>query len=395
MAQTNPDRRPGLSTLRRANIELVLDALRLKGPSSQAGLARETGLSPATITSIVRTLVSSGRVETRALNKRETVVTLAPQTGRYVSVSVRPKTMHGVLVDFTAERYWEASVLTPEHDGEGPGAYVRLVGELLALAGLERSDLSGAAVGMQCPISRASGEVASWAGTRLPGWKSIPVAAHLEELLGVPVIVDNDANLGGLAEWSWGAGQGDGVLFYVLSSSHVGGAIVLDGEVLRGADGLAGEIGHMVVDSSGPMCECGSRGCLAVYASERAIIGALRSEGSFASLPDVIGAAREGDLRARGVLFDVGRQMGRALADVGKLLAPNTIVLGGELGRAGSLLLAGLRASIEVTSLRAVSPSIQFRPAQLVAGEVELGGIAALLRSEGADVSELPAWLRM
>ena len=105
-------------------------------------------------------------------------------------------------------------------------------------------------------------------------------------------------------------------------------------------------------------------------------------------------AARDGDLPARGLLFDVGRRMGRALADAGKLVAPDTMVLGGDLGRAGSMLLEGLRASIEVTSLRAVSPSVAFRPAELREDEVLLGGVAMLLRREGADASSLPHWLK-
>lgn len=395
MSSSSAGSRPGLSSLRATNIESVVEALRHGGPSSQAGLSRATGLSPATITSIVRTLVDQGRVETRAVNRRESLVSLAAQRGRFLTASIQTGVLQVLLADFASGRRHRLETPAPEGEGaDGPAALVALVHELLDGAGVTPADLSGLAVGMQGPISRDTGAVASWAGNNLPAWRGVPIRETLEERLGVPTLVDNDANLAAVAEWTWGAGRGSGNFFYVLSSTHIGGAILLDGEILHGADGLAGEIGHMVVDDGGPMCECGSRGCLAVYASQEAILRTLRAHAAHDSVAEVVEAARAGDLPARGVLFDVGRRMGRALADVGKLIAPDTMVLGGDLGRAGSLLLEGLRASIEVTSLRAVSPRVRFRPAELREEEVLLGGVALLLRHAGADASELPDWLR-
>lgn len=384
-----------MSSLRATNIERVLDALRTAGPSSQASLARATGLAPATITSIVRELREAGAVRTRALNRRESVVSLAAQTGRFAAVSIQDGALTALVADYSQESRVRLRAPAPtDEDRSGPEALRSLLDAALAQADIGLDELSGLAVGMQGPISRSTGAVASWASNSFPAWRGIPLQERLEDDLGIPVTVENDANLAALAEWTWGAGRGSENFFYGLSSTHVGGAILLDGNILRGADGMAGEIGHMVVDDGGPMCECGSRGCLSVYASQEAILRALRLHGRYTSVRDVVEAARDGDLPARGVLFDVGRRLGRALADIGKLVAPDTMVLGGDLGRAGSLLLEGLRASIEITSLRAVSPSVQFRPAEIREDEVLLGGIALLLRREAADASSLPAWLR-
>lgn len=395
MSPTSGPRRAGLSSLRAANIDAVLEALRRGGPSSQAGIARTTGLSPATITSIVRELLEDGRVRSEARNRRESVISLAEVSGRFAALSVETSRLQVMIADFARGERLRLEAPAPSgSQDDGPTALVTLLDRALEEAGLSRGDLTGIALGMQAPISRDTGAVASWASADLPAWRDVRLAEALTLSAGVPTLVDNDANLAAIGELTWGAGQGSEVFCYVLSSSHIGGAIALRGEILHGADGLAGEIGHMVVDDGGPLCHCGSRGCLAVYATEESILRSLRVHGDYGSIRGVVSAARDGDLPARTVLFDVGRRAGRALADVGKLIAPDTMVLGGDLGRAGSLLLGGLRASIEITSLRAVSPAVQFRPARILADEVLLGGIAALLRREGADAGELPRWLR-
>lgn len=387
--------RQGVSSLRAANVQSVLDTLRQSGPSSQAGLARATGLAPATITSIVRELRADGRVESHDLNRRERVVSLPAQAGRFAAASIRADSLRVLIADYASGSRTLLTAPAPvEEDSDGPGALADLLHESLERAGLSATDLAGLAVSVQGPVSRNTGAVASWASNNLPAWRGIAVGDVLADRLGLPVVVENDANLAAVAEWTWGAGSGSDVFFYVLSSTHIGGAILLDGEILHGADGLAGEIGHMVVDDSGPMCECGSRGCLSVFASQESILRALRPHAEHSSIRDVVDAARDGDLPSRGLLFDVGRRMGRALADAGKLVAPDTMVLGGDLGRAGSMLLEGLRASIEVTSLRAVSPTVAFRPAELREDEVLLGGVAMLLRREGADASSMPRWLK-
>jgi predicted NBD/HSP70 family sugar kinase len=158
---------------------------------------------------------------------------------------------------------------------------------------------------------------------------------------------------------------------------------------------MAGEIGHMVLEQNGPVCFCGSRGCLTMYVSERSILLALEASGATKrSLQEVIKSARQGDAACQRVIHDAGRYLGRALANAAKLLAPSVIAIGGTLGNAGPLLLDSLRSSVEVNSLTAVSPTVQFRTAQIKKDATLYGGVAAVLARVGQGVSAPPEWMK-
>jgi predicted NBD/HSP70 family sugar kinase len=160
----------------------------------------------------------------------------------------------------------------------------------------------------------------------------------------VPVVADNDANLGALAEARWGAGRGSETLFYVKASTGIGAGLVLDGRVFRGSAGSAGEIGHLAVDQDGLVCRCGSRGCVEVRAGGPALLAQVaHSAAGMDSVAELIAAARSGDLACTRVLADAGEALGVALAAVLNILNPDRVVLGGDLGGAGELVLASLR----------------------------------------------------
>ncbi|MGV9969362.1 ROK family transcriptional regulator [Streptomyces olivaceus] len=390
-----PAGNPG-SGVRQGNVRRVLDSLRLEGPSSQAALARRIGLSRATVNSIVKTLRSNGLAELQPVNGRESLVALAPSQGAVLAAQVNTGSIRAVLFDFAAGVRLDAEVsLRAGADLEGgtPDMVAALARSLTAEAELSLQQLAGVAVAIQAPIARSSGTIASWAGRQLPAWTDLPVAHTLSQTLGTPVLAENDANLAALAEWTWGAGQGAADFLYVMCAAGVGGGVVLDGRIHHGGDGLAGEIGHMVLHPDGPVCFCGSRGCLTTFVAERALLQALEASGnSRASLRDVIKAARAGDPACRRVLHEAGRHLGQAFANTAKLLAPSVIAVGGTLGEAGAVVFDGIHSSVEVHSLRAVSPAIQFGPARLGDDAVLFGGVAAVLAETGQGISALPRW---
>src|SRR5262249_42240912 len=160
----------------------------------------------------------------------------------------------------------------------------------------------------------------------LAGWKDVPLATTFEQALGIPVVADNDINLAALAEWTWGVGRGCDDFLYVASGEGIGGGLILGGKVHRGGNGMAGGIGHVVLEPAGVVCHCGGRGCLSTLAAERAILFALRDmEKPKRSLHEVIASARDGDPACQRVLFEAGRHLGRALATVAKVVAPSVI----------------------------------------------------------------------
>jgi glucokinase len=188
-------------------------------------------------------------------------------------------------------------------------------------------------------------------------WRNEPLREALGERLDLPIFVDNDANAAVWAEYRFGAGRGESHLVMVNLGTGIGGGIVLEGRVLRGKFGIAGEFGHMQVVPDGIRCECGNRGCWEQYASGNALVRearALMSAGSpvVSDLFDRVGgrpeeltgplvteAAREGDPLARELLGEIGRWLGVGIADLAAALDPGTFVIGGGVSAAGDLLL--------------------------------------------------------
>ncbi|MCM0614978.1 ROK family transcriptional regulator [Paenarthrobacter sp. TYUT067] len=386
------------SGVRRGNIQRVLEALRKAGPSSQAALARSVELSPATVNNIIKVLKEDGVVELQPLNGRESLVALIPSQGSVVSIQVNVTSIHGALFDFGRSARYDLEVAFEEDtEGEGgsPEIAVGMIRKLAAKAGRDVADLAGVSVAMQAPIAQPAGTIASWARLQLPAWQDLALEEVLEAELGVPVVVENDANLAALAEWTWGAGRGVNDFLYVACGSRIGGGLVINGSIYRGGDGMAGEIGHMMLEPNGPVCFCGSRGCLTTVASERSILNALEaSGGTQRTLTEVIEAAKQGDPACQRVLYETGRHLGRALASTAKVMAPSMIVIGGLLGQGGSLVFKSLLSSAEVNSLKAVSPSIRFRAAEVNADTTLLGGVTAVLERTGQGASDLALWMK-
>jgi predicted NBD/HSP70 family sugar kinase len=379
---------------RNGNVELVLDVLRTDGPSSQATVARRTGLSRATVNNIVKALRNDGVAEVRPINGRESLVSLVSKQGTMVAVQVGFGAVHGTAFAFEAAQRHDGRIDSDQGESE-PAMVVDLVRSLAAKAGVEVADLAGVAVSMQAPIDRSTGAIASWSSNRLARWRDVPLVRSLSDALGVRVVVENDANLAALAEWTWGAGRGSNDFLYVACSEGVGGGLIIDGKLHRGGNGMAGEIGHIVLDESGAVCFCGSRGCLSTLTNERAILLALgASDSPTGSLQEVIDTARLGDPACQRVLFEAGRHLGRALGTIAKVMAPSVIAIGGTLGEAGDLVLDSLHTSIEVNNLRVISPSVRFRAAEITEDATLLGGVAVLLTELGQGVSELPTWMR-
>ena len=192
----------------------------------------------------------------------------------------------------------------------------------------------------------------------VPGWEEIPLRDQLQVEFGVPAAVDNDANVAALGEWRFGAGRGSASLLYVTISTGIGGGWVLGGRIWGGADGMAGEIGHMIVRPGGAPCACGRRGCAEAEASGWAIAAKARtrltderrttydegdrlltSAGGRAEAVTaqmVAQAAEAGDALAQAILDEAARTLGSGLGAAISLMNPERIVLGGGVTKAGA-----------------------------------------------------------
>ena len=283
---------------------------------------------------------------------------------------------------------------------EGPQAVIdRIVDSVrasLAAAGATEADLEG--VGMAAPgtVDRREGVVGD--SPNLPGWHAVPVARTLEDALRVPVTLENDANAAALGEHMFGAGRGFRHMVFITVSSGVGGGIILDGRLYRGATGAAGEVGHMVLDEEGPLCGCGRRGCLEALSSGTAIAAraaALAAEGESPVLArmaresppltaeDVERAALEGDAVARRVIEDAGSYLGLGLVNLVHVVNPHGIVIGGGVSRMGDLILEPARQVVRRRCFRLSQEGLQIVPGALGDRAGALGAIVALADVRG------------
>ena len=215
-------------------------------------------------------------------------------------------------------------------------------------------------------------------------WRDHPLAERLESLTGLPVVVENDANAAGWAEYRFGAATEARHMLMLTVGTGLGGAIVQDGVMLRGSAGFAGEVAHMVVVPDGQWCGCGLRGCLEQYTAGTALVRAAQrraaagdalmgplgqaagGDGRASDGPLVTGLAQQGDPGARELIAEIGAWLGRGAATISALLDPEVIVVGGGVAAAGDLLLGPAReAFARSLTARAHRPLARFVPASM------------------------------
>jgi predicted NBD/HSP70 family sugar kinase len=385
-----------LGSLRELNRNRVVDTLRTLGVASRAEIARRTGLSRSTVSNIVADLRRTGLVADYAGNSKParshggrppSLITLDSSAGaalgidfgkRHLSVAVSDLS-HAVLAESTREM--------PEgYDAEtGMQVATELVDRVLADAGIDRAAVLGAGMGLPGPIHSTTGTVGS--SSILPGWVGIRAEDEMGRRLLLPVHVENDANLGALAEVTWGAGRGCSNVAYLKVATGIGAGLVVDGDLFHGAGGTAGEIGHTMIDESGDICRCGNRGCLETLAGAPAIVGLMRrSFGEELEVEDVIERAEAGDPGCRRVLADAGRHIGVAVATLCNLVNPERIVVGGSVGTAGELLLDPLRESVRLRAIQSAAEDVEIVPGELGERAELLGAIALVLHQTRAGL---------
>jgi predicted NBD/HSP70 family sugar kinase len=376
-----------LHKLRTANRQHVIDTLRTKGTLTRSELARNTGLSRTTISTLLAELIGQGLVTEvndggarKGAGRPATMVRLDPSAGAAVSIDVGARHLAVAVGDLAHEVMAERWVpLPPAHRAEaGMDRAAKLVREILEEAGATKRSVIGAAMGLPAPISRPEGVVAS--SNILPGWAGVQVTEEMSERLGMPVFIENDSNLGALAESTWGAGMGFDQLAYIKAATGIGSGLVQDGKLFRGTSGTAGEIGHTTVAEDGPICRCGNRGCLELYAGGAALLEALRqSHPQIETLDQVVQLAHENHPACARVLADAGRHIGVAIANLINLFNPRRIVVGGELAGAGELVLRPMRVAAERSAVQTAVAAVEIVPGVLGHRAELLGGLALVL----------------
>jgi len=367
----------------------IAETLRAYGPRTRAELVTLTGLSRPTVSSALIDLIGAGMASetaTRSTTKPAggrppSVVRLTREAGVAVGVDIGRRHVRVAVADLGHTVLGERATRTTFESDDRPIEVLSLAATLIdqALADLavRKSDVVGVGLGIPAPITR-DGTIGSPA--LLPAWAPLRPSDELAGRIDLPVRVENDANLGALGEYVWGAGRGCADLVYLKLATGIGAGIVLDGRLYRGAAGTAGEFGHVALDVRGPVCRCGNRGCVELSAGGRALLAHARVvHPELTDLAGLIRYAEAGDQGCRRLLIDAGTQLGFALGSLVNLLNPQRIVLGGELGAAAHLMHEPLHRGLAETAMAAAVSAVDIVRTDLGTRAAALGGVALAL----------------
>ncbi len=253
----------------------------------------------------------------------------------------------------------------------------------------ERKGLSVAAVGVGAPgiIQGDTGIVVK--SPNFPDWNNLPLKSELESALDLPVTIENDANAAALGEQWRGAGKGIGSMILLTLGTGVGGGIVLNNQIWQGADGMAGELGHMTIIPDGRLCGCGNTGCLEMYASARGIMESYRERKPQTPAGEITSeyvyeAAGKGDLDALAVMHGMGRMLGIGIANLINIFNPEMIVIGGRVKDAWPLFIEATREEIRRRSFEVPAARTKIVPSMLGDDAGIMGAAAAALQKLSA-----------
>lgn len=363
------------AAMRRHHLSLVLHAVAGHSPISRASVAARVGLTRATVSTLVEELIGAGLLAEEGPTRAGTVgrpglaLALSDRGPAGLGAEIGVDHLAACVVDLRGEVRVRTETEAPNRERTPEEVLAELAGLVGSVARVaEAEGLVPAALAVAVPglvgLDRATVE-------RAPNlrWTRVPVAAMLREALGgvlgrelggaagaLPVRVENEANLGALAELWFGGHEGVSDFVHVSAEIGIGSAVVVEGRLFRGARGFAGELGHVPVRPEGPDCTCGSRGCLESYAGEEAVLRAAGIDPARAAAehPGPAGRIRllarlaeDGDPDVRRALRRAGSALGIALAGAVNLLDPQSVVLGGALADLAPWLLPATRRELD------------------------------------------------
>ena len=377
-----------LNTIRDINRQIVLNYVREREPISRAEIARETDLQRSTISAIVEALKSEGLIEEvgegeSTGGRRPTLLKLRAAGPIALGVSITP-TCTTIAVSDLAGRVIDQEEFLTDAD--------KTLNEVIAVARdfttRYKGSIEGIGVSLPGLVDPSTGNA-----LYIPYflWRDLPISEMISDAVGLPVVIDNDANAVALAELWFGRPEihdaRDFIL--VLVAEGVGTGIIFDGQVYRGQRGAAGEFGHMVIGSGAPVpCSCGSDVCWEAFSSERSAIARYLklsggSQPSRITFIEVVDRALAGEANAKTALVETARNLGIGISNLIIGFSPEAVVVGGEIARAWDLIESALTEAIE-HSVRRGLPSARILPSTLGEKPTLRGALSLVLASKFA-----------
>jgi predicted NBD/HSP70 family sugar kinase len=390
----------------RANVREVLGLVWRERQISRADISRITDLSRSTVSDIVSELLATrivlevGAGPSRG-GRRPIVLEFQDDAFWILGVDMGASHVSVALTNLRGQVHaWEERNHPVRTDPPGTRALVlELAGRCIEKQRAAGVPLLGVGVSVPSPVDPNHPDRLSLAV--LPAWGGRGVSDELERAFGVPVFVDNDANLGALAEQWWGASRHVRDSAYLKVATGVGSGHVIDGRIYRGASGTAGEIGHLSIDIHGPRCPCGLRGCLSTFVGTEALtqrtIELLREHpqsslvGRRIDITSIEDAAIAGDEIARKVIAEAAEYLGIAVAGLLNLMNPAVVSIGGSLARVGDLLVLPLREAVKNRTLASSVAAAEVVASALGERDVAIGAATLVLQAMLDNPHRFPA----
>lgn len=349
-----------LVDVRFLNRSLIIDLMRKHNIKSRSELTEYSGLNQATVTNIVNELIACGMIYETGLiegkNGRRIIgLSLNCEKHRFMSIRLTREHFLIAIYDIKGNQHMQKKVAIDASDDVSKtignikkeiSAQIQALGDKILLS---------AGIAVLGPFLKEEDLFVT--ATGFPTLKNIHIKKELKDKLNVPVYIDHDANLAAYAEWQKYTGTGDrGPFLYIMGGQGLGAGIIVDGKVLRGQLGIAGEIGHMSINIDGKKCECGNKGCLEQYASGFAMLNML---GEYiddypdttltgkSGINDIYAAFQKNDGLAKKILEEVAYYLGFGIASLINVINPSAIIIGDDFQKGGSYFLEKVCRSIK------------------------------------------------
>jgi predicted NBD/HSP70 family sugar kinase len=375
-----------LNTIRDINRQIVLNYVREREPISRAEIARETDLQRSTISAIVEDLKSEGLVEEvgegeSTGGRRPTLLKLRAAGPIALGVSITPTCTTIATSDLAGRVIDQEEFLT-----DADKTLNQVISVLRDFTTRYKGSIEGVGVSLPGLVDPSTG-TALYIPYFL--WRDLPISELISDAVGLPVVIDNDANAVALAELWFGRPEVNDArdFILVLVAEGVGTGIIFDGQVYRGQRGAAGEFGHMVIGRGAPVpCSCGSDDCWEAFSSERAAIARyvkLSGASNNVTFIEVVDRALGGEGHAKAALVETARQLGVGISNLIIGFSPEAVVVGGEIARAWNLIESALTQTI-ANSVRRGLPSARILPSTLGEKPTLRGAVSLVLASKFA-----------
>jgi predicted NBD/HSP70 family sugar kinase len=352
--------------IRSINRSILLNVIKTEGEVSRVSLARITGLSAATVTTITGQLIQEGLIFEKdtagsAVGRPPIMLALNPRGGFVIGVKLMESSVVGALTDLNATILAKNSLLLENTQVDTSiETIVSLVNSLIQSAGIKKKQLMGVGVGLAGVVDFSLGIVRQ---NPIFGWKNVHLRDLLEKRLHVPIYIDNDVNTLTLSEKWLEPGQAEDNFIVVTLGRGVGMGIVISGEVYHGKKGGAGEFGHIMVDPNGIRCECGRIGCLETLVSDRALVNEARQKVDvrIADMDGLLGWVKMGNPQAIDILVRAGKILGSQIANLADLFDPKLIIISGEGIRWGDKFFSAMQEAFETGVMPGLAEGTEIR----------------------------------